>query len=135
MGLDKFGRAVRAIRFMENILLYDMAKTMNLSSAELSGIECGRKPIPDWFIPKLVEKYESAKDMEELLQKGAKERISSGFWCEEQGLDENKTVICMAHLAEGRVLDCPYKNNADRMKAYYPCSDYKERRAEECEQQ
>lgn len=74
--LDKFGRAVRAIRFMENILLYDMAKDLELQSAELSGIECGRKPIPDWFIPKLIEKYESAKGMEPLLQKYAKARIN-----------------------------------------------------------
>lgn len=132
--LDRFGRAVRAVRFMENILLYDMAKAMGLGSAELSGIECGRKPIPDWFIPKLVEKYESAKDMEPLLQKYAKARINKELWCEEQGRDENKSIICLAHLAEGRVLDCPYLNKEDRLKAYYPCSDYRERRAEECEQ-
>lgn len=92
--LDRFGKAVRAVRFIENILLYDMAKAMNLESAELSGIECGRKPIPDWFIPKLVEKYESAKDMEALLQKYAKARINTELWCEERGraLDCVRTI-------------------------------------------
>lgn len=48
--LDKFGKLVRDIRITRSLLLYDMAKTLNISSAELSAIECGKKPVPDWFI-------------------------------------------------------------------------------------
>ena len=54
--LDKFGQLVRDIRITRSLLLYDMAKTLDISSAELAAIECGRKPVPDWFIPAL-EKY------------------------------------------------------------------------------
>ena len=50
MGLDDFGRAVRNIRLVRALLLYDMAKDLDISSAELSAIECGRKPVPDWFV-------------------------------------------------------------------------------------
>lgn len=57
MGLDAFGRMVRDIRLVRAMLLYDMAKDLNVSPAELSAIECGRKPVPDWFISKLQEKY------------------------------------------------------------------------------
>lgn len=57
MELDAFGRMVRDIRLVRAMLLYDMAKDLDISPAELSAIECGRKPVPDWFISKLQEKY------------------------------------------------------------------------------
>ena len=57
MGLDAFGRMVRDIRLVRAMLLYDMAKDLDISPAELSAIECGRKSVPDWFISKLQEKY------------------------------------------------------------------------------
>ena len=43
MGLDKFGKLVRDIRITRSLLLYDMAKTLDISPAELSAIECGKK--------------------------------------------------------------------------------------------
>lgn len=54
--LDDFGKLVRSIRLTRSLLLYDMAKDLDISPAELSAIECGRKPLPDWFIAKLQEK-------------------------------------------------------------------------------
>ena len=42
MGLDKFGKLVRDIRITRSLLLYDMAKTLDISPAELSAIECGK---------------------------------------------------------------------------------------------
>lgn len=55
----------------------------------------------------------------------------STLWCAEQEFDETGEVICMAHLAEGRVPNCPYKTPLDRKRAEYPCSDYKERKYDE----
>ena len=43
MGLDDFGRTVRNIRLVRALLLYDMAKDLDISPAELSAIECGEK--------------------------------------------------------------------------------------------
>lgn len=56
-GLDKFGKLVRDIRITRSLRLYDIAKELGLSPAELSAIECGRKPVPDWFIPALDKAY------------------------------------------------------------------------------
>lgn len=55
--LDKFGKLVRDIRITRSLLLYNMAETLDISSAELSAIECGRKPVPDWFVPALEKHY------------------------------------------------------------------------------
>lgn len=46
MGLDDFGRTVRNIRLVRALLLYDMAKDLDISPAELSAIECGRNLFP-----------------------------------------------------------------------------------------
>ena len=45
-------------------------------------------------------------------------------WCDNQSVDELGKVICLAHLAEARVPDCPYKSKEERASAKYPCSDY-----------
>lgn len=55
--LNNFGKLVRDIRITRSLLLYDMAKDLGISSAELSAIECGKKPVPDWFIPALKKSY------------------------------------------------------------------------------
>lgn len=47
-------------------------------------------------------------------------------WCDNQSVDELGKVICLAHLAEARVPDCPYKSKEERASAKYPCSDYEE---------
>lgn len=74
--LDRFGKLIRDIRLTRSILLYDMAKDLNISSAELSGIECGRIPIPDWFIPTVSEKYNIGGTCTQMLHILAEERIS-----------------------------------------------------------
>lgn len=55
--LDDFGRLVRNIRLTRRNLLFDMAEVFGISSAEMSAIECGDQPIPDWFIPALIRSY------------------------------------------------------------------------------
>lgn len=55
-------------------------------------------------------------------------KTKPGIWCENQAIDSNNHITCLAHLAEGRALDCPYTDNKERLRADYPCSDYKEKR-------
>lgn len=74
MGLDALGKAVRDIRLVRALLLYDMAKDLDISPAELSAIECGRKPVPDWFVSKLQEKYGLTDMQAKTLHKFIKER-------------------------------------------------------------
>lgn len=38
--------------------------------------------------------------------------------------DSQDTFTCTAHLADGRVFQCPYSDLDDRTKMEYPCSDY-----------
>lgn len=72
--LDGFGQLVRNIRITRSLLLYDMAKDLGVSSAELSAIECGRKPVPEWFIPALNQKYSVGDTCTKILSLLAKER-------------------------------------------------------------
>lgn len=74
MGLDSFGNLIHGVRLERGLLLYDMAKMLHISSAELSAIECGRKPVPDWFVPKLQEKYFLSNTCVKTLYKFMKER-------------------------------------------------------------
>lgn len=75
--LDSFGKAVRNIRLTRSLLLYDMAKTLGISSAELSAIETGKKPIPDWFIPALEKTYDIGEHYARILRMLAKERTET----------------------------------------------------------
>lgn len=45
-------------------------------------------------------------------------------WCDNQLVDVDGRIICLAHLVEGRVPFCPYSDRADRLRSPYPCSDY-----------
>lgn len=47
------------------------------------------------------------------------------IWCGNQSVDTDGRMLCLAHLAEGRVPFCPYSDQADRLRSQYPCSDYK----------
>lgn len=74
MALDKFGSLLRDIRITRSLLLYDMARDLGISSAELSGIETGRKPIPENFISKIQEHYSVGDSCQRLLKMFAEER-------------------------------------------------------------
>lgn len=50
------------------------------------------------------------------------------LWCDNQQIVEDGGIVCLAHMAEARVFDCPYKNNEDRLDSRYPCSDYELRK-------
>lgn len=46
-------------------------------------------------------------------------------FCENQNVSEDGEAKCLAHLAEERVLYCPYKNNDEREIDEHPCTDYR----------
>ena len=51
--LTPFGKLVRKIRIDRGLLLKEMAEGVGISSAWLSGIETGRKPIPAGLVDKI----------------------------------------------------------------------------------
>lgn len=74
MALDKFGSLLRDIRITRSLLLYDMARDLGMNSADLSGIETGKKPIPKDFISKIQELYSIGDFCQRMLEMFAKER-------------------------------------------------------------
>lgn len=48
------------------------------------------------------------------------------FWCENQREDD-EGIYCIAHLYEGRVLDCPYASKEEMIFLTKQCHDYREK--------
>lgn len=57
MELTNFGKFIRGYRSVHNILLKQMADALGFSSAFLSSVENGNKPIPQDLEKKLVNNY------------------------------------------------------------------------------
>ena len=55
--LTNFGKELRNYRKYHGLLLGDMAKALDMSPAELSSIETGRKPVPVDFLEKFDAVY------------------------------------------------------------------------------
>ncbi|MFO1125735.1 MAG: XRE family transcriptional regulator [Methylocystis sp.] len=51
--LSPFGKELRKIRIDKGLRLFDLATRLGISTAFLSAIETGRKPIPDGFVVKI----------------------------------------------------------------------------------
>ena len=52
--LTPFGKLVRKLRIDRGLLLKEMADGVSMSSAWLSGVETGRKPIPSGLVDKVA---------------------------------------------------------------------------------
>lgn len=65
-----FGRALAKIRIDRNELLKEMADRMNMSSAELSGLEHGRAEVTDDWLAWLFVEYTdlTTKEQESLVR-------------------------------------------------------------------
>ncbi|WP_373840470.1 helix-turn-helix domain-containing protein [Glaesserella sp.] len=57
MNLTNFGKFIRGYRVTNNILLKQMADVLGFSSAFLSSVENGNKPIPQGLEEKLLTNY------------------------------------------------------------------------------
>jgi len=74
--ITKFGKFVRHLRLDHNIILKDMADTLGVSPAMLSGVENGKKSIPlDWE-KKLVIEYRLDTDQQKELHDAILESIN-----------------------------------------------------------
>lgn len=48
------------------------------------------------------------------------------MFCEMQSIDkETGKIVCLAHLIDGQVFDCPYESERTREEVPYPCSDFR----------
>lgn len=60
--LTEFGKEIRKLRIDLGITLFDMAQATGVSSAFLSAMENGKKPVPDDYVETLATNYEFIKN-------------------------------------------------------------------------
>jgi transcriptional regulator with XRE-family HTH domain len=70
-GPTPFGIAIRKLRLDKRLRLLDLAERMKISSAFLSAIETGRKPIPDGFVLDVARALELSTEELSTLRKAA----------------------------------------------------------------
>lgn len=71
--LTVFGKEVRKLRLDRGMIMKSMADMLGVSSAYLSSIEHGDKPIPKNFISRLAEALELTPEEIERLESAAKD--------------------------------------------------------------
>jgi HTH-type transcriptional regulator, competence development regulator len=69
--LTAFGREVRKMRIDRHQTLKEMADALQVSSAYLSAVETGNKPIPDGFVPRVVKHFKLVNLEKLLLEEAA----------------------------------------------------------------
>ena len=67
--LTEFGRALRKLRLDESEILRDMAVKLGISTAYLSAIENGKRPIPRGFIDSISDAYTLGDDERKELKR------------------------------------------------------------------
>lgn len=89
MKLTNFGKFIRGYRGGHNILLKQMADALGFSSAFLSSIENGNKPIPQDIEQKLINNYTfSEQEKEELYHAIDTTRKQSTIEIPQNSLDQ-----------------------------------------------
>ncbi len=66
--ITEVGRFLRKLRIDSNEVLYDMAQKLGCTSAFISSIELGKRPVPSEFQRKLTELYDLTSDQQEEFQ-------------------------------------------------------------------
>ena len=69
--LSMFGKALRRYRIDNDLLLKDMADTLEISVAFLSSVEVGKKKVPAALISKLTAAYNLDKETLDNLKEAA----------------------------------------------------------------
>ena len=69
MGLTKFGLFIRKFRLDHSMILKKMDEDLGISSAYLSGIETGTRPIPGDLDERIIKQYELSDEQASELKK------------------------------------------------------------------
>lgn len=71
------GRFLRKLRLDNNEVLFDMAKKLECSSAFISAIELGKRPIPYDLQQKLIKIYNLSEDQQKNFQRAIDQSAKS----------------------------------------------------------
>lgn len=69
--LTPFGKALRQLRMERGLKLLDVAEALGVSSAYVSAIETGRKPIPDGFVSQIGRALKLSEEERNKLRRAA----------------------------------------------------------------
>ncbi len=67
MNYTSFGKELKKIMIDNNSRIYDLAKSLDVSSAFVSSVICGNKSVPEEWIPMIVDKYNLNSSQEKSL--------------------------------------------------------------------
>lgn len=73
--LTEFGKALRKIRIDKQLLLKDMASSLEVSSAYLSAVETGKRRIPQDWVGKIASIYSLNREEQDDLQNAADDSV------------------------------------------------------------
>lgn len=97
--LTPFGLTLRKLRLDKNLRLLDLAEKLDLSSAFLSAIETGRKPIPSGFVTRLSRAMDlSAAQIAELGR--AKDRTRKEIRLDDHQEDDRELIAAFARQVD-----------------------------------
>ena len=69
MGYTPFGEFFRILRLKHHQVLSDASKLLGVTSAYVSSVECGKRPVPEGWVELIVMHYRlNEKEKNELLQ-------------------------------------------------------------------
>ena len=92
--VTEVGRFLRKLRIDVNEVLYDMANRMGCSSAFISAIELGKRPVPEEFRQKLIKIYNLSPDQQEEFQH-AIDDSAKGVLIDFNGLGDNTKELAL----------------------------------------
>ena len=71
------GKFLRKLRLDANEVLYDMSQRVGCSSAFISSLELGKRPVPSEFQQKIVQLYELSPEQQEEFQRAIDQSTKS----------------------------------------------------------
>ncbi len=92
--VTEVGRFLRKLRIDVNEVLYDMANRMGCSSAFISAIELGKRPVPEEFQQKLISIYKLTPEQQEEFQRAIDDSTKS-VTIDFNGLGDNTKELAL----------------------------------------
>lgn len=98
-NLTAFGIALRQLRIEKNLRIFDLAQMLHISSAMISAIETGRKPIPDGFISSISRALPLTAEQIRILR-SAKARTAKVVVVEQLEPEKRELVAAFARRVD-----------------------------------
>lgn len=112
--VTEVGRFLRKLRIDSNEVLYDMAKKLGCTSAFISSLELGKRPVPLEFQRKVVEIYSLNAVQQEEFQK-AVERSLHNVTIPLDALGDNSKKLALVFARRLKTME---EKEAEKMLKY-----------------